>query len=117
MRVKTNIGRLFWVVFFVIVGGMGLLYLAYYSPHLRFSWIKTGAGVGLVVTTYVGWRAKEKDRVSMALVLLLLGNLVAFTVVLLPTESIKSELYDVAGLIYLLSFVARIVSPWRLLRK
>jgi hypothetical protein len=114
--VNVKIGRLSALVVFSIVCGIGILFVGQHSEALAVSWIVAGAVLGLIVTFYVGWWAKQKSRLSVGLMLLLLGNLIAFTIILLPLHGNKSALYDIPFSLYVISFVVRLFSSWRLLK-
>jgi hypothetical protein len=110
----SKTGRLLAVVFLSIINGIALLVLSHRSGTLPFSWIEAGAILGLVVTGYVAYWAYQKRRLSAALVLLLSANVGIFTSVFLPLSAgTANKLYDVIGLVYVLSFVVRIVTSWR----
>ncbi len=108
--------RLIALVCFVIVWGIVLLLVPRYASRLRPSWFELGAGALVLTTGYSVWWAKRNNRVSSALIISVLANIVLLASILLPFNGDKSILYKTALLLYILSFLVRLVSSWRVLK-
>ena len=117
---KPGRKKIVWVVLilFAIVSWINLLLVPHYSNRLRPSWIQAGAALGLLITVFAAWWARRNNRLSAALIIALLGNIVGLTTALVPFNSEKSIFYDVAYdaavLLWVSSFLVRLFSLWKL---
>ncbi len=109
--------RLIALVCFVIVWGIVLLLVPRYASRLRPSWFELGAGALVLTTGYSVWWAKRNNRISAALIISVLGNIVLLAYIFVPFNGDKSILFETAVLLYIISFLARLVSSWKVLKK
>ena len=96
-----------------------MLLVGSHPGTLPIAWIKAGALLGMAVTIYVSWWAKKNNRFSVALSLLLAGNLICFSGGLTPflSADTRSTLVDLGFAFWVLSILARFFSLLRLLAK
>ena len=114
--------RFLALVCFVIVWGIVLLLVPRYASRLRPSWFELGGACLLLTTGYSVLWANRNNRISAALIISVLGNIVLLASILVPFNGDKSIVYKdavlkTAVLLYIISFLVRLVSSWRVLKK
>jgi hypothetical protein len=90
--------------------GVGILFLGHRTNPLPITWIEIAAALGVLVTIYVGLWARRKGKLSLGLVLILVGNMLCCSAVLLPfgIES-KPKVLTAGASLYVLSILVRFI--------
>ena len=115
---RIRVGRLVALLLAASVIGGVITRLAHRPRPLPTPWIEIGASLGVVITIAVGHWAREKDRLSAGLVLLLVGNMLCFGAILLPLDIGNRSLVLTTGFsLYVLSFLARLLQLARAMAK
>src|SRR5271155_2094100 len=85
MAPMPNAKRIALVVTLLTMASVGIGFFLSERPRsVRHSWVVVAAILGMLVTVSAGLWARQKNRLSLALVLLLGGNILCSGAVLLP---------------------------------
>jgi hypothetical protein len=107
---KIRISRLVVLILASALAGMAILSLGHNPGPFPKTWIELAAVLGVLVTVSVGLWAARKNRVSLGLVLILVGNALCSGAILLPlTIEHRSWVLTSGVSFYVLSLVARLI--------
>jgi len=115
MTRSLNLGRFALLILGSLLVGVVILFIGRRPRPLPISWIEVGAALGIFVTVYVGLWAKRKNRISWSLLLVLAGNVICFSSILLPlSATVGSWVLNIGASFYVLAFLLRFLKLVRL---
>lgn len=114
---RMRVGRLMALVFGSILSGVAILSWGHRPTPFPKTGIEIAAILGILVTVAVGLWAWQKKRVSLGLVLLLIGNTLTFSAILSPLSiEHKSWILTSGVSFYAMSLVSRLIKLARLVK-
>lgn len=89
------------------------LFFASHPKSVPILLMETVAGLGIALTMVLGWWVKKKKRLSIPLCLLVGGNLLCFTSIILPLSiNLHTALLNLGFALYVLSVLSRYLMPF-----
>ena len=115
---KTSTIRLYGIIVSAALGCIVLVFLSARPGIVPHPWIKVAATASILEMILLGWWARKRHRLSVSLLLLVVGGALCFVTIFLPVgEDSKTTLLNLGASFLVLSFLTRVLKLLGLVAK